>query len=124
VTASPTVSPSVAASPSATATLRGTPSPAASATRATGGDAAPAGTPPVQNVIAGFAFQALTVPRGTMVTWVNRDAVDHDVTANDGAFGSPTLHEGGAFAHRFDQPGTFAYHCTIHLFMTGTVVVQ
>lgn len=78
----------------------------------------------VQTVISGFAFSPLTVARGAAVTWANRDPTDHDVTAVDGTFASPPLHEGGTFSARFDRAGTYAYRCTLHPFMTASVIVQ
>ena len=36
---------------------------------------------------------------------------------------SPTLSAGGTFSHTFSTIGTFAYHCTIHTYMKGIVVV-
>lgn len=36
---------------------------------------------------------------------------------------SPTLQQGGSFAHTFAAAGTFPYHCTIHSGMAGSVTV-
>jgi len=77
--------------------------------------------------IAGFAFapQAITVRVGTRVTWTNlQPAIDHTVTADDGSFGSDPLATGSAFSHVFTITGTYAYHCSIHPDMTGTVNVS
>jgi plastocyanin len=76
--------------------------------------------------IASFSFQpaALTVSAGTTVTWTNNDSAGHTVTADDGSFKSDTLAKGATFSQTFDTPGTFAYHCSIHPSMTGTVTVK
>jgi plastocyanin len=79
-----------------------------------------------QVTIQNFSFGpgALTVSAGTTVTWTNSDSVTHTVTAMDRSFDSSNLKPGEQFSFRFDTPGTYTYHCTIHPFMTGQVVVQ
>ena len=72
----------------------------------------------------GFTPATLTVAMGTRVTWTNTGQVDHTVTANGGAFDSGTLAPGASFSFTFKTAGTFAYHCAIHPFMTGTVIVK
>ncbi|MGI8483000.1 MAG: multicopper oxidase domain-containing protein [Thermomicrobiales bacterium] len=57
---------------------------------------------------------ALTVARGTTVTWVNRGADWHSVAAFDGSFKSDQLAPGNTFVHGFDRPGSFQYLCTHH----------
>jgi plastocyanin len=76
--------------------------------------------------IAGFAFQPgeITVSVGTTVTWTNNDTPGHTVTADDGSFKSDTLATGTTFSQTFASAGTFAYHCSIHSSMTGTVTVK
>lgn len=76
--------------------------------------------------IENFAYSppTVTVKAGTTVTWTNRDQDPHTVTAtNGGPFHSPTLNNGESFRFTFTQPGRFDYLCTIHPFMTATVVV-
>jgi plastocyanin len=75
--------------------------------------------------IDGFAFApaALTVKAGTTVTWINEDEDPHTVVADGDAFRSQVLGSGGTFSFTFPAVGTFAYVCSIHPFMRGTVVV-
>ena len=70
-----------------------------------------------------YGPETLTVPAGTTIHWVNRDAMAHTVTGKDGAWDSGMLQPGGTYSRRFDVPGTYPYLCTPHPFMTGTVVV-
>jgi plastocyanin len=70
-----------------------------------------------------FAPRDLDVLVGTTVTWRNVDTATHTVTEDDDAFDSGHLRPGGAFSEAFAEPGTFAYHCSIHRFMRGTVRV-
>ena len=44
--------------------------------------------------------------------------------ADNGEFDSGTLAQGDEFSETFGTAGTFAYHCTIHPSMTGTVTVE
>ena len=76
--------------------------------------------------IADFAFTPGTVKArvGQKVRWEHQDAgVTHTVTALDGSFSSGGLHEGEAFTHVFRRAGSFAYRCSIHPTMRGTVKV-
>ena len=58
------------------------------------------------------------------VTWVNQDGVPHTVTASDDSFDSGNLVAGASWSYTFSRPGTYAYSCTYHPWMTGTVVVE
>jgi plastocyanin len=84
-------------------------------------------TPVATNAVAiqNFAFSPaiLTVKVGTTVTWTNRDQDAHTTTATSGGFQSPTLNTGQSYQYTFTTPGRFEYLCTIHPFMTATVVV-
>jgi plastocyanin len=75
--------------------------------------------------IDNFAFvpATLTVPVGTTVTWTNQDEEPHTVTAKDGSFHSPGLDSRGTCSYTFQAPGSCDYICSIHPFMTGSVVV-
>jgi plastocyanin len=75
--------------------------------------------------IQGMAFDPDPVKgaAGDTVTWTNQDAMTHTVTADDGSFDSGPLNQGDTFSHAFGAAGSFGYHCEIHPFMTGTVVV-
>jgi len=91
--------------------------------------AAPAAAQPVAAdavAIRNFAFapQVVTVKAGTTVHWANQDSEAHTVTSDAGAFGSPVLQPAAGYSFTFAKPGTYRYHCTIHPFMTGTVVVS
>jgi plastocyanin len=83
--------------------------------------------PSPQMIIERFAFtpNVLTVPVSTEVVWMNRDNTQHTVTSDDNtAFASSLLKLGDTFSHRFDEPGIFPYHCSVHPTMTAKVVVQ
>jgi plastocyanin len=88
----------------------------------------PTSQPPVEGDavnISNFAFAPgnLQVKVGTTVTWTNQDEEAHDVSATGGAFQSAPLNAGDHFTFTFTKPGRYPYLCTIHPFMTATVVV-
>jgi amicyanin len=72
-----------------------------------------------------FAPTALKVKVGTTVTWTNQDSDAHTVTSQDngGPLSSAALNTGQTYSYTFTKPGTYAYLCTIHPFMTATVTV-
>jgi plastocyanin len=77
--------------------------------------------------IKNFAFSpaALKVKAGTTVTWTNQDTDAHTVTSagSGGPLHSATLNTRATYRYTFTKPGTYAYLCTIHPFMTATVEV-
>jgi plastocyanin len=94
-----------------------------------GGSSGPAAAPttPDTIVIKNFAFvpASLTVAPGTKITVINQDQAPHTVTANDKSFDTGTI-AGGQRGEVTapTRPGNYPYICTIHQYMTGTLVVQ
>ena len=76
--------------------------------------------------IANFAFDpaTVTIQVGDVVTWTNQDSVAHTATADDGSFDTGQLANGAFETVPFNTAGTFAYVCSIHAQMTGTIVVE
>jgi plastocyanin len=76
--------------------------------------------------IQNFAFMPtpVTIPVGTTVTWTNRDSASHTTTSDSGLWDSGSLSTGKSFSFTFKQAGTFAYHCSIHPNMHGSIVVS
>ena len=74
--------------------------------------------------IQSFAFSppTVTINVGESITWTNKDPVDHTATANNGAFNKP-VPANTSVTVLFSVAGTYAYHCSIHPSMTGTIVV-
>jgi plastocyanin len=77
--------------------------------------------------ITDYAYRPnpLTVTAGSVVTWTNAAGRDHTVTSDSGTtLASGTLGPGDAYGNLFETPGTYAYHCEIHLTrMKGTIIV-
>ena len=77
--------------------------------------------------ISDFKFRPnpLTVKPGARVTVTNDDSAPHTVTADDGhSFDTGTLDQGSSKAISVPKPGTYPYHCNIHAFMHGKLVVK
>ncbi len=117
----PSAEPTTAPTPEATAapTPAATPAPTPEPTAGPGGQ-----TASVDVFDNGFTLADLTIAKGTTVTWTDTGQRSHTVTSADGTFGSDgALTSGKTYAHTFDSAGTFAYKCTIHSDMQGTVTV-
>ena len=76
--------------------------------------------------IDNFAFTpgAITIKRGTQVTWINHDDIPHTVDSTQGKFKSAALDTDQKFEFRFAEPGEYPYYCRMHPKMTGSIVVQ
>jgi plastocyanin len=82
----------------------------------------------VQIVMRSLAFNppAVHARVGQTVTWSNEDNAPHNVTYVSGPrFRSsrPKLQPGSRFSLTLDQAGTIHYYCSIHPWMTATIVV-
>lgn len=75
--------------------------------------------------IAEFAYSPdpVVVQVGGKVTWKNNDNPPHTATAKDGSFDTGIIKTGKTKSVTFKEVGTFAYYCTVHPFMHGTVEV-
>jgi len=58
------------------------------------------------------------------VTWVNDDNAPHTVIGADGLFSSGNLNPGQTFTYTFTTAGSYAYYCSYHPWMKGTVIVK
>ena len=63
------------------------------------------------------------------VTWTNADVSTHTVTSvtvptGASTFDSGLMNTGQEFTVTFTTPGTYLYHCTIHSWMYGEVIVE
>jgi len=76
----------------------------------------------IQN--SAFAPQTTTIKVGDTVTWTNRDAISHTSTSDTATWDTGVITTGVSRSFTFMSAGTFAYHCSIHTFMHGTIVVQ
>ena len=77
-----------------------------------------------------FIPYMVTVDVGGEVTWSNDDTAAHTVTAGSaadgpsGEFDSSLFMAGTTFSHTFEYAGEFPYHCMVHPWMAGIVVVE
>lgn len=78
--------------------------------------------------IKNFAFSpaAITVKKGTRVTWTNQDSAKHSVvpdTESADFKASELLAQGATYSVTFNTVGTFTYHCSVHPNMKASVIV-
>ncbi|HEY2703036.1 MAG TPA: plastocyanin/azurin family copper-binding protein [Candidatus Dormibacteraeota bacterium] len=70
-----------------------------------------------------FGPATTTVAVGNVVEWRNAGTTPHNVTF-DGYVQSSSMQGGESFRLRFPKPGSFAYVCTYHAGMGGTITVH
>jgi plastocyanin len=80
-------------------------------------------------VIKNFMFSpaSITVSPGAVVTVKNEDSVTHTLTdkANPTLFSTGDVSPGHTKTFKApDKPGSYPFFCTIHQYMTGTLVVS
>ena len=78
-------------------------------------------------IIHNFVFSpsSLTVAPGATVTVTNNDQVTHTITAMNGAFNTGDIAAGQSKNLETPKtPGTYAYICSIHQYMSGRLVVS
>jgi hypothetical protein len=84
---------------------------------------------------AGTSTHSMTVSAGTTVTWDNSSGIEHNVLwddatgraaakAGDGTGDMPSFATGTTHSRLFSTAGTYAFHCSIHFGMNGTLVVN
>jgi plastocyanin len=70
-----------------------------------------------------FHPHTLEVAKGTTVVFSNVSGTTHTAT-DRGVFDTGHIKTGHSVSVRFTHKGTFSYHCTIHPFMHGKIVVN
>jgi plastocyanin len=75
--------------------------------------------------IEDFAFVPPTVEAeaGEVITFTNTGFESHNATLDNGACKTPTLETGGRAGLLFSTTGSFPFHCSVHTWMKGTIVI-
>jgi len=71
-----------------------------------------------------FEPENITVKAGSIVRWVNGDAVLHRIQFEDEHFSPILLGSSQSGSQKFVEPGVYPYICIIHPEMHGTVIVE
>ena len=90
------------------------------------GMALAAGRPVTHTVVmkaTSYAPPALTVKLGDAVVWRNEDPFPHTATAA-GVFDAKSIAAGASWKYRPEAAGEYAYICTFHPNMKGTLSVK
>ena len=71
-----------------------------------------------------YSPDQVVVKSGTIITWINEDSLPHTVTSDkSGLFDSSIISANQQWKYRFDTVGEYEYHCTLHPWMEGKVIV-
>ena len=78
-----------------------------------------------------FDVPIIVIDKGTKVTWINDDDVEHFINTDPHPthnslepFNSKTLKKGDIYSYTFTETGEFGYHCSAHAdLMTGKILV-
>jgi plastocyanin len=92
-----------------------------------GVDRAVSAAPAIHTVIVEatrFEPDILTVRRGDVVRWINKDPFPHTVTALGSGFDSKIIAPNKSWRYTPRKKGVFAYFCTLHPTMKATLRVQ
>jgi plastocyanin len=92
-----------------------------------GGSAQPAALSGDSLTISNFKFTpaSVAVSRGARITVANHDTTAHTATADDGhSFDTGNIDPGSSATLTLSKTGTYKYHCSIHPFMHGSIVVR
>jgi plastocyanin len=79
-----------------------------------------------------FDPPAITVARGTTVTWTNQDQIPVQIQTGSfgasptvpGQFSSEPLNPDESYTHTFTDSGKFEYSDPFHPYITGSVIVK
>jgi plastocyanin len=78
-----------------------------------------------------FRPEEISVVPGTEVVWTNEGRSDHDIEPVEGdnwGIAPDGFGPDATYAHTFDEPGRYAYYCTLHgtptRGMRGAVIVR
>ncbi|HVX40850.1 MAG TPA: Ig-like domain-containing protein [Gemmatimonadaceae bacterium] len=72
-----------------------------------------------------FAPDSVDILAGGTVTWTWKGAQPHSVTAATGGSGlGSQTQTSGTYSFKFSTPGKYDYFCSVHTYMTATVVVH
>jgi plastocyanin len=78
----------------------------------------------VEASVGGFAWGSVTAKVGDVVTWTNGDEVPHKLAFDDGTCTmGGNITAAGSRSLTFSKAGTFAFHCTIHGQMPGSITI-
>ncbi len=72
----------------------------------------------------------LEISRGTVVSWINEDSVEHTIQSQDESgnfselFHSSILGTGEIFEFTFEEMGVYNYYCSFHPWRVGVVTVK
>lgn len=93
---------------------------------ATSSSLAPAFAADAIVTMSNFAFvpAETTIAVGSKVTFKNGDDMVHSLVADDASFHSGALDTNDEYAFTFTRAGVFSFHCGLHPYMQGKIIVK
>ncbi|MBI2032911.1 MAG: cupredoxin domain-containing protein [Candidatus Levybacteria bacterium] len=91
------------------------------------GKAAAEKNPPEKTIeMKDFTFipKIIKVNKGTKISWINKDKIEHSATADDKTFDTKLIREGNTESLVVTKTGKITYHCSSHPNMTGEIHVE
>lgn len=85
------------------------------------------GATTVEATVADFTWsQPINAKVGDVITWTNNDTAAHKVGLDDGScqMSQNIAGGGGKQSLVFNKAGSFAFHCTLHSNMKGTITIS
>ena len=84
-----------------------------------------AGDATIQMIYPHFVPATVTIAQGQSVDWTNSDGITHTSTGDSplNLWARHDVPSGSNFDLAFDYAGSFTFHCSIHVVMTGEVRV-
>jgi amicyanin len=72
-----------------------------------------------------FNPEEVTIKAGESVVWINNDDMPHSIVFDSGIeLSSPQFVKREIYGHQFNETGTYSYHCGIHRYMKGKIIVE
>jgi nitrite reductase (NO-forming) len=72
-----------------------------------------------------YSPKQITTKVGSTITWTNEDNLPHTITSDKtGLFDSSIVSANQQWKHTFDKIGIYEYHCTLHPWMEGNIIVR
>lgn len=72
-----------------------------------------------------YSKKTVTVKKGTIIKWVNKDSMKHDVNSKKvGGPKGPLLSKNKSYSWRAETKGTYSYFCSPHPYMKAKIIVK
>lgn len=72
-----------------------------------------------------FNPEEVIIKAGESIVWTNDDSMPHSIVFDSGIeLSSPQFARGEIYGRQFNETGAYNYHCGIHKYMKGKIIVE